>query len=152
MQQNLVIAIVVIAIVLVAGALYLQGGVNMPPYTTSTTTTTATETQTQATSTATTSVTSTGQLREFTIHESSFAFDVTTITVNKGDTVKITAISDDIGHNICVEEYGLCTQTVSSGLSATISFTADKAGNFTYYCAIDGHRGFGMVGQLIVKE
>jgi len=151
MQQNLVIAIVVIAIVLVAGALYLQGGVNMPPYTTSTTTTTATETQTQATSTATTSVTSTGQLREFTIHESSFAFDVTTITVNKGDTVKITAISGDIGHNICVEGYNVCTQTVSSGQSSTITFTADKSGTFAYYCSIDGHRTQGMQGTFTVQ-
>jgi len=33
-----------------------------------------------------------------------------------------------------------------------IEFTADKVGEFEYYCSMPGHRQAGQFGKLIVKE
>lgn len=96
--------------------------------------------------------------KTFTIHESSYKFDVTSITVNKGDKVTINAVVDgSIAHDICVEGYldssgnTLCTTAVSGGSTSSVTFIADKTGTFAYYCNIDGHRQLGMQGQLTVQ-
>lgn len=96
--------------------------------------------------------------KSFTIQESSFKFDVSTINVNKGDKVTIIAsVPGSTAHDICVDGYfdsngnTLCTTPVSGGSTSSVSFIADKAGTFAYYCNIDGHRQLGMQGQLTVQ-
>ena len=89
-------------------------------------------------------------VKEFTVHGSSFKFTPNSITVNKGDTVKITFISDDSSHDICVEGYG-CSSVVSGGGTSTLQFVAKDSGNLKFYCSVDGHRGFGMEGTLSVQ-
>jgi len=92
----------------------------------------------------------TGATKEFTIHEQSFKFDVKTITVNKGDTVKITVINDGGFHNFAVPDFSTRTTQESSPNTQTIEFVADKTGSFPYYCEVDGHRGLGLEGTLVV--
>jgi len=92
-----------------------------------------------------------GAVKEFTVDGNNFAFNPDTITVNKGDTVKITFKDDDGSHNLVIEGYNVSTNTINTGDSASIQFVADKTGTFTYYCSVDSHREKGMVGKLIVQ-
>lgn len=92
-----------------------------------------------------------GTTKEFTIHEQSFKFDVKTITVNEGDTVKITVVNDNGLHNFAVPDFDTRTTTGSSPNTQTIEFVADKTGEFPYICEVDGHRSLGLEGKLIVQ-
>jgi plastocyanin len=89
-------------------------------------------------------------LRSYTVHGRSYSFDTPKITVRKGEAVKIEFISDDIGHDLCVEGYG-CTTIVSGGASSVLSFVADNAGTFKFFCSVGNHRQLGMEGNLTVQ-
>ena len=80
-----------------------------------------------------------------------FEFDPSTITVNKGDKVKIKITSTDVNHGFAIPEYGI-SQKVDVGKTETIEFIADKSGEFTFFCNVfcgSGHKE--MKGTLIVK-
>lgn len=91
-------------------------------------------------------------IKDFTIRGSSFSFDPKTITVNKGDTVRITFINDQGFHDWVLDEFNARTQQLKAGESETITFVADKSGTFEYYCSVGTHRQQGMVGTLTVLE
>ncbi len=86
----------------------------------------------------------------FTVTGTNYAFDPSTITVNKGDTVKIIFKDDDGIHNLVVAGYGVSTRTINSGQDV-VEFVADKTGEFEYYCSVGSHRDLGMTGTLLVK-
>lgn len=90
------------------------------------------------------------ETKEFTIGESNFKLNPSTIRVNKGDTVKITVVNEGGTHNLFVEDYNERTDIVSGG-SRVLEFVADKTGTFDMWCEVGGHRGLGMEGQLIVQ-
>lgn len=92
-----------------------------------------------------------GNVKEFTVTETNYAFNPATITVNKGDTAKINFVNSDGVHNFVIDEYSVSTNPIQAGNNDSVTFLADKAGSFTYYCSVDGHRELGMVGTLIVK-
>ncbi|HEY4518695.1 MAG TPA: cupredoxin domain-containing protein [Candidatus Paceibacterota bacterium] len=92
-----------------------------------------------------------GTVKEFTVTGSNFAFTPTTMTVNKGDTVKITFKNADGTHDWKIDEFNAATKKIGSGESETIEFVADKAGTFEYYCSVGQHRAMGMKGTLVVK-
>jgi len=88
----------------------------------------------------------------FDIEASSFKFNPTTITVKKGDEVTINLTSKQGMHDWVVDEFeGARTKVLSAGGTDSITFTADKAGTYEFYCSIGNHRQMGMVGKLIVK-
>lgn len=89
--------------------------------------------------------------KSFAITGSNFKFSPSAITVNKGDTVKITFVNSGGTHSLVVDGYNVSTPQIASGASSTISFVADKAGTFEYYCSVGTHRQMGMKGTLIVK-
>ena len=91
------------------------------------------------------------QIKEFTIRESNFKLNPSTLTVNEGDTVRITVINEGGTHNLFVEEYNERTDIVSSGNTRVLEFVADKAGTFNIWCEVGSHRSSGMEGQLIVE-
>lgn len=91
------------------------------------------------------------QLREFTVHGSSFEFDNKELKVKKGDRVRITFISDDIGHNLLIDEFNIRTNVISSGATEVVEFIADKIGTFPFYCSVGQHRSLGMESKLIVE-
>ena len=93
----------------------------------------------------------TGEVKEFNIKAFQWGYEPDTITVNKGDRVKIIAESLDTPHGLAINEFGV--NLYLDGLSSkTAEFVADKTGTFTFYCNIpcgSGHSS--MRGRLIVK-
>ncbi|HKZ49878.1 MAG TPA: cupredoxin domain-containing protein [Candidatus Nanoarchaeia archaeon] len=94
--------------------------------------------------------TPTGEVKEFTIDEKAFAITPATITVNEGDTVKLTVISEDIQHTFTIDELGV-NEPISAGAAKTFEFVASQKGTFKYYCAVDAHRAQGMEGTITVQ-
>lgn len=90
-------------------------------------------------------------VKTFEITAKTFSFEPNTITVNKGDTVKLIVTSVDVDHGIGIKEYNI-RQNVIAGKTEIIEFIADKQGTFTFYCSVycgESHKA--MKGQLIVK-
>jgi len=78
-------------------------------------------------------------------------FSVKEITVNKGDKVKLKVTVTSGSHNFKLDEFGIYEQTPLNE-EVVIEFTADKAGEFVYYCNMPGHRANGHWGTLKVLE
>jgi len=91
-------------------------------------------------------------VKEFTVTGKNFAFDATTLAVNKGDTVRITFKNMEGFHDWKIDEFNASTKQLKSPGEETIEFVADKAGSFEYYCSVGKHRAMGMKGTLTVTE
>jgi plastocyanin len=80
------------------------------------------------------------------------AFDKTSLEASAGEvTIEFT---NDTGfpHNVTVEGPGVedeATDTITEG-DASVTISAE-AGEYTYYCSVDGHRDAGMEGTLVVN-
>ncbi len=94
---------------------------------------------------------SVGTEKTFTVSGSNFAFAPSSITVNKGDKVKIIFNNSGGFHDLKIDEFNVATAKINGGASETVEFVADKAGSFEYYCSVGTHRAMGMKGTLIVK-
>lgn len=81
-----------------------------------------------------------------------YEFSVKEIRVKKGDTVTINLESTDGLHDWVVDEFDAKTGRVQTGEKTSVTFVADTAGEFEYYCSVADHRAKGMVGTLIVEE
>lgn len=92
-----------------------------------------------------------GELRTIDITAKSFEFSQKEIRVKKGDRVHINFKSKDGLHDWVVDEFNAATGRVQTGGTASVEFTADKAGTFEYYCSVGDHRTRGMKGMLIVE-
>lgn len=101
---------------------------------------------------ATTSITSVPpSTKSFIVNGGNFFFTPNTITVNKGDRVKITLNNTGGFHDFVIDEFNVRTPQIKDGHQATVEFIANKNGTFEYYCSIGEHRQMGMKGSLIVK-
>lgn len=98
------------------------------------------------------SVTIDPNARVFAVTGINYGYDVKEITVKKGDTVTINFESTDGFHDWVIDEFDAKTSKVQPGVPTSVTFVADKAGTFEYYCSVGSHRMHGMVGKLIVQE
>ena len=90
--------------------------------------------------------------KEFKVDGSEFAFTPSTLSVKKGDTVKVTFTNTGkYPHNFTISELNVVGKTVQAGQSDMVTFTADKAGSFKYTCSVPGHEEKGMVGTITVQ-
>jgi len=71
------------------------------------------------------------------------------ITVNQGERVRIKITVTKGSHDFKIDEYGVYADT-QLNQEAVVEFTADKAGEFIYYCTKPGHRANGQWGTLKV--
>lgn len=84
-------------------------------------------------------------VKEFTIKAFRFGYSPDIITVNQGDKVKIIIENTDTLHGIRIPELGIKGNEV-------LEFTADKKGEFVWYCTnMCGSGHMQMQGKLIVK-
>lgn len=81
-----------------------------------------------------------------------FDFSPSVVTVNKGDTVRLTVTSVDVTHGLAIPAFGV-SENLRPGETVTVEFTADKAGEFPFFCSVFCGEGHGqMRGTLIVRE
>ena len=92
-----------------------------------------------------------GTTKSFTVTGSNFAFAPSTLSVKKGDTVKITfKMASGTSHDFVIDAFNVRTNRLEAGDSQTVTFVADKTGSFEYYCSVGQHRAMGMKGTLTV--
>lgn len=105
------------------------------------------------TGTPTTAEPSTLEPVTFTVEGSMPKFAPNVLSVKKGQPVTIIFKNIAGMHDLVIDEFaGARTQIIKAGETETITFTADKAGSFEYYCSVGTHRAMGMVGTLTVTE
>ncbi len=86
------------------------------------------------------------------IEAGSFYYKPNLIRVKKGVKVKLTLNAVSMVHNFNIDELGVKGPNTQMGTSSTVEFTADKVGEFEFYCSVGQHRANGQVGKLIVTE
>jgi nitrosocyanin len=90
-------------------------------------------------------------VKEFMVTGQNFSFNPSTISVKKGDVVKITFKNAGGFHDFRIDEFKVATHQIKTDEEETISFIADKTGSFQYYCSVGTHRAMGMWGTLTVE-
>lgn len=88
--------------------------------------------------------------REIKVIARRFEFVPKTITVKKGERIRLAVTSEDVDHGIAIKEFGV-DQIVKAKQTKVIELNADKEGRFDFICSVfcgDGHPD--MVGELIV--
>lgn len=111
-----------------------------------------TQTPTAVSTTTTPSITTTKETKVFQLSNAGFSFTPKEITVKKGDTVKIEFTSKGGIHDWVLDAFDAKTKQLQIGETGEVTFVANKAGTFEYYCGVGNHRQMGMVGNLIVEE
>lgn len=151
-MNKLIIAIV--AVVAIAGGFYMvqmQKSTTVPKTTESVPPATQTTQESAATPTTPTP-TESANVVELTVNGDNFKFAPNTLSVKKGQTVKLTFNNTGGFHDLKIDEFNIATHQIKDGASETIEFVADKTGSFAYYCSVGKHRAMGMVGTLTVTE
>lgn len=76
-----------------------------------------------------------------------------TLIVHEGETVQINLINGEgAEHDVVLDQYAARSdRVVGKGASSTMSFTADRTGEFFYFCSVPGHRESGMQGRIQVQ-
>lgn len=92
-----------------------------------------------------------GEVREVMVESTGLKFDLPEIRVKKGQTVKLTYKNNLGTHDFTLEGFGVATKLLKAGEEETITFVAEKAGTFEFYCSVPGHRQAGMKGAFIVE-
>lgn len=106
--------------------------------------------------------TSSTPVKSFTLLAEDFGYNGTkggpTLTVNKGDVVRITLIGKSkVSHNLKIDEFNFMVGGefgVWSGETTTEEFIASTSGVFKYYCRtsrLGGHESLGQFGTIIVN-
>ena len=80
-----------------------------------------------------------------------YAYSLETITVKKGQTVRIELTVTQGVHDWVLDDFSAATNQASAGNMVSVEFIADETGEFEYYCSVTNHRAMGMVGILIVE-
>lgn len=81
-----------------------------------------------------------------------FAFVPESISVHQGESVTIVLENEGaLSHNLHIPELDVEVETIQTDGMTRHSFTPDKTGTFTFFCAVPGHKQAGMRGTLKVK-
>jgi len=92
-----------------------------------------------------------GQLREFAVVGDHYAFTPSTLTVNRGDLVKVTFTAKDIAHSFTIDDDYRISKRAGAGRSVTFEFRADSVGEHVIYCNLSADpKCKDMKGKLVV--
>jgi plastocyanin len=86
------------------------------------------------------------------VEAGSFYYTPDTITIKKGQPVKIVMTSVSMMHDFVIDELNVAMPIIQNGDTGEVEFTPAVAGTFEYYCSVGEHRANGQVGRLIVTE
>lgn len=88
---------------------------------------------------------------EVTIVAKEFSYTPNEITVTAGEDVTLVFINEGVlSHNLAIPALDIQTNTVQSGDTVTLTFSAPKTGTFQFSCLVTGHTEAGMVGHMTV--
>jgi uncharacterized cupredoxin-like copper-binding protein len=97
---------------------------------------------------------STGKVvKSVAVKETEFRLAPSQVKVSKTGVVQVTAQNaGTITHALEVNGPNgeTRTQDIAPGKSATLKVDLSKPGTYQWYCPIDGHKGMGMKGQIVV--
>ena len=92
-----------------------------------------------------------GETLKLAADKSALKFDKTSLTAPAGKVTITMSNPSNLSHNIAIEGGGLDSAGEIVGNGGTSTVTANlKAGKYTFFCAVDGHRQAGMQGTLTV--
>ncbi|MBP6889060.1 MAG: cupredoxin domain-containing protein [Candidatus Moranbacteria bacterium] len=77
-------------------------------------------------------------------------FSLKEMRVKAGDTIHIKATNTKGMHDFVIDEFGV-KKELPLNEEVVIEFTANKTGEFVFYCSKPGHRAKGQWGTLIVE-
>ncbi len=90
--------------------------------------------------------------QEITDQGDEFKFTPATLTVKKGQRVRLTfKNTGQYPHNFTVSDLNVQTKTIKSGEQDMVEFTPDKTGQFSSTCTVDSHADKGMKGTISVQ-
>ena len=93
----------------------------------------------------------TENIKEFNITAKKFEFIPDTITVSKGDTVKLHVTSIDVTHGFNLLAFKI-NENILPGKTVDIEFIADRTGSFEILCSVFcGYGHDNMKGKFIVE-
>lgn len=98
-----------------------------------------------------TSMTKSSDAREIVVEGSSFKFVPNTITVKKGEKIRILFKNTGGFHDLVIDELNVKTPRIKDGEESFVEFTPTQTGSFSYYCSVGTHRAMGMEGTLTVE-
>ena len=79
-------------------------------------------------------------------------YDTTALTAKVGDEVTVSLQNTGaLEHSFVIDELNVKLEKVQPGQTGTVTFTASKAGTYTFYCDVPGHKEAGMTGTLTVN-
>ncbi len=91
-------------------------------------------------------------INTITVYGAEFEFQPNQITVNKGETVKLTFINaGTVEHDLVIDELNVKTKLLQPRTSETVEFIASKTGTFSFYCSVEGHKEQGMIGKITIE-
>jgi plastocyanin len=84
--------------------------------------------------------------------ESQLKFDKSALSAKPGKVTIVMKNPSTLPHDVAIEGNGVEAKgkVVNQGGTSTATATV-KAGTYTFYCSVDGHRQAGMEGTLTVK-
>jgi cytochrome c oxidase subunit II len=88
--------------------------------------------------------------REIKITARKFEFQPRTITVRKGEPVRLVVTSEDVDHGFALKDFNV-KESIKAKQTKVIELTPDREGKFSFSCSVycgDGHDE--MTGELIV--
>ena len=91
------------------------------------------------------------EVKEFEMTARQWEFIPSTITVNKGDLVKLNIKSLDVTHGMALPDFGV-NAVLNRGQETNIEFVADKEGVYSFFCSVQCGIGHGnMRGRIVVN-
>jgi len=143
--------IVIILIIAIAGYMMMKGGSKSAQTPTSPEAQPTTAVVNEESKESTGEAMKEAATKTFEVDASNFKFSPTVLTVNEGDTVKITFKNTQGFHNFMIDEFNAKSKTIQANQTDELTFVANKKGTFEYYCGVGNHRAMGMVGKLTVN-
>lgn len=90
-------------------------------------------------------------VKSFSLIAKQWAFEPATITVKKGDRVKLSIKSTDVAHGFSLPAFNI-KERLEPNQMVNVEFVADKSGTFPFVCSVACGSGHGaMKGSLIVE-
>lgn len=92
------------------------------------------------------------RIQELVVEGNEFTFNPKTLTVKKGQPVKITLKNTgSFPHNLVFQNLNAQTSIIQKGEETSVEFTPNETGQFPFVCTVDSHAEKGMQGTMIVQ-